>query len=274
MTASVIPRNVRPTRRMARVFILAGSALLLVSLLLAILFTGSLPAVAAALEKALVMLNYKLGAIAETEERVYWYISRSSGITAYVVLWSAVSLGLIITMKAVGNNDKLPPVYETHKTLAIISLAFALIHPLILLGDIFMAFTFRELFLPLTSWYLPLWMGLGTVAFYLMLILVISFYMRPIITYRGWRLLHYSTFAAFLMVSLHGIKTGTDSSTLLMKIVYIFCIGSVIALTTIRIIRTLRLRSRIKASYHYVDRTCYKPVQQGKTGMHSKPEKR
>ena len=53
----------------------------------------------------------------------------------------------------------------------------------------------------------------GQVGFYLMAVVVGSFYLRRHIGQRAWRTLHYLTFLAFVGATVHGIAAGTDSAT-------------------------------------------------------------
>ena len=45
------------------------------------------------------------------------------------------------------------------------------------------------------------------------LALGLSIYLRPLIGYKAWRVLHYGTYLSFPAVLLHGIFTGTDTSS-------------------------------------------------------------
>jgi hypothetical protein len=53
--------------------------------------------------------------------------------------------------------------------------------------------------------------GLGQLAFYAWIIVVLSFYVRKSIGPRVWRAIHYVNFATYLMGLSHGIFSGTDS---------------------------------------------------------------
>jgi predicted ferric reductase len=54
--------------------------------------------------------------------------------------------------------------------------------------------------------------GVGQLAFYLMLVVYGSFYVRRHLGQRGWRLLHYTTFLALVGATVHGLMSGTDTS--------------------------------------------------------------
>ena len=60
-----------------------------------------------------------------------------------------------------------------------------------------------------------------------------SFYVRSKIGQKTFRLLHYTSYAAFLLVTWHAIGAGTDTSAL--RLVYVASIGGVGLLTVWRI---------------------------------------
>jgi len=73
---------------------------------------------------------------------------------------------------------------------------------------------------------------MGVIAFYLSLLASATFYIRSRIGARAFRLIHYSSFVAFLGAAVHGLMAGTDSSLLATQILYAGTLLSVVFLTT------------------------------------------
>jgi len=71
-------------------------------------------------------------------------------------------------------------------------------------------FSLGQIAIPGLAPHAPLWVGAGQIAFYLMAVVVGSFYVRRQIGQRTWRTLHYVTFLAFLGATAHGIMAGTS----------------------------------------------------------------
>lgn len=145
--------------------------------------------------------------------RIYWYLSRSAGFIGLTILWIAMALGLSITSKLARLWPSAPTAYAIHEYASILGLAFTVFHGLVLMGDHFVDFSFPHLILPFSISYKTLWVGLGQVSFYVWLIVVISFYIRPLIGQKTWRLIHYVNFATYAMGIIHGVYSGTDSNT-------------------------------------------------------------
>jgi predicted ferric reductase len=78
--------------------------------------------------------------------------------------------------------------------------------------------------------------GLGQLAFYTWVILVISFYIRPIIGQKSWRFLHYASFGLYLMGIFHGLFSGTDTSAGWAQNYYWISAGSLIFLLMYRLL--------------------------------------
>jgi predicted ferric reductase len=108
------------------------------------------------------------------------------------------------------------------------------------MGDHYMNFSLAQVLVPFASQnYRPTWVGFGQVAFYLWAVIVLSFYIRKKTGKKAWRLIHYVGFACFLAVMVHGIFSGTDTSTAWSHYLYWISGGSVLFLVVYRIIITL-----------------------------------
>ena len=145
--------------------------------------------------------------------QVFWFLSRSSALVAYILLWFSMASGLLITNKLARLWPGGPVAFDLHQYTSLLGLAISLFHALILMGDRYIQFTLPVVLIPFTSSeYRPLWVGLGQVSFYLLAIVSLSFYVRRKITPRVWRSIHYVSFLTYALALAHGIASGTDSS--------------------------------------------------------------
>ena len=184
------------------------------------------------------------GSLTGPAPKAYWYLSRASGLVAYVLVWLSVALGLLITNRLARIWPGGPLAADVHQFASLLGLTFAVFHALILLGDHYINFTLAQLLVPFASSnYQPLWVGLGQLGFYLTLPLTFSFYIRKQIGYRAWRLIHYGSFTVFMLVFLHGAGSGTDSSNFFISAMYYLTGGTVLFLTIYRILEALGSKS-------------------------------
>jgi len=182
----------------------------------------------------------------------FWYLSRAAGFTAYILLFVSVALGIAMGTRMLKRVARRNTVFDVHRFTTILALAFTLFHVYILLGDGYFNFNVWQLSLPFMSPYRTWQTAVGVFSLYALVLLIVSFYVRQFIGYRGWRALHYLTFALFAGAALHGITAGTDTTETWAKAIYIASISGVVALVGYRIqykvpdggtVRTLRLAS-------------------------------
>jgi predicted ferric reductase len=175
-----------------------------------------------------------------TAPKAFWYLSRATAISSYLVLWVSMMLGLAMSSQLAAKGTTRAAIFEIHKFTSLMGLFFAIFHGLILIGDQFMHLGILNVLIPFaTNSYRPLWVGLGQVAIYLWAILIFSFYVRKQITKKSWRLIHFASFATFLLALTHGITSGTDAGLLSLQGFYWMSGGLFIFLTIYRILNTL-----------------------------------
>ena len=177
-----------------------------------------------------------------TAAKSYWFISRSSGVLAYVLITLGVLWGLMQSGRLF--RSAVPPVVALgmHSFLNWLGLGLAALHGVILTGDGYIRIGLPQVLTPFISPYRPVPVGLGIIGFYLMLLLSLSFYARSYLGQRTFRVLHYSSFGVFVMVTLHGLLAGTDSGALWW--LYSLSTAAVIALTALRIVSARRDRAQ------------------------------
>jgi predicted ferric reductase len=169
--------------------------------------------------------------------KVYWFLSRGSAIAAYWILWLAMGMGVIITNKLAQIWPGIPPAYEIHQYTSLLGMAFGLFHALILTGDRYINYSVAQVLIPFASQnYRPIWVGIGQLAFYIWVLVNISFYVRKRIGKKAWRLIHFASYASFLGVTLHGIFSGTDTPAAWTQYLYWFSVASLLFLTIYRVL--------------------------------------
>ncbi len=175
-----------------------------------------------------------------TDPKVFWYLSRATAFVSLTILWLSMALGLGITNKMARLWPGAPAAFAIHEYVSLLGLAFVIFHALILLGDHYINFTVAQIFMPFsTISYRPTWTGIGQLAFYLWLIVALSFYVRSRIGQKTWRSLHYLSFALFIMGLAHGLFAGTDSKALWAHWYYWIAGGSLLFLLIYRIVNTI-----------------------------------
>jgi len=144
-----------------------------------------------------------------------WYLIRSFGITAYILLTLSVMWGLALSSAAVKNWSPGPLTMLLHSTISWLSLVFGLVHGLLLMADKYFTYRITDVLIPFAGPYRPLAVGLGTTAFWILVIVTPSFALKKrLFSYRVWKTLHYTSYVAFLLVTAHALAAGTDAKNI------------------------------------------------------------
>jgi predicted ferric reductase len=150
--------------------------------------------------------------LSSEEPKAFWYLSRATAFVSLSLLWISMALGLGITNKMARLWPGAPAAFAIHEYVSLLGLAFAMFHAIVILGDKYINFTLAQILVPFSTLdYKPLWVGLGQVGFYTWALVALSFYIRPMIGQKFWRLLHYLSFGMYFLGLFHGIFSGTDS---------------------------------------------------------------
>src|SRR6266498_1247937 len=175
-----------------------------------------------------------------TDPKVFWYLSRATAFVSLSILWLSMALGLGITNKMARLWPGAPAAFAVHEYVSLLGLAFALFHAVILLGDHYINFTVAQIFMPFaTVNYRPTWVGIGQIGFYVWLIVALSFYVRSSIGQKTWRVLHYLSFAMYVMALLHSFLAGTDATSNWVWWYYWISGGSLLFLLIYRIVNSI-----------------------------------
>lgn len=152
--------------------------------------------------------------------QVFWFITRSAGLIAYLLFWLSTVWGLAVSSKIFDRLLNRPFTFDTHGFLSMLALGFIFIHVGALLFDTYQPLSMMQLLVPLTSSYRPFAVGLGIVSLYLTLVVTASFYLRKRIGYKTSRMLHYLSFLAYIGATIHGVLAGTDTTLFSTQLIY------------------------------------------------------
>ncbi len=189
-------------------------------------------------------------------QEVTWNVARAGGFTSYILLTLAVAAGLALSLQ-IQSPSKWPRLLnnELHNFLTLLSSIFIVVHVAAVWVDPFTRFGWNEIFIPFVSTYRTAWMALGIVALYLGIAIGISTWLRPLIGYKWWRRLHVVTLGIYVLATLHGIGTGSDTQTWWGLAIYIASIALVGPLLFRRI-----FASKNKKKQAHIARPAQRPV--------------
>ena len=168
-------------------------------------------------------------------DTILWYATRGAGIVSLILLTGVVVLGIVSAMR--WQTASWPRFLTTgfHRNLALATLIFLSLHVVTAVVDPFTALGWNAALVPFSSSYRRFWLGLGVVAIYLLLAIVLTSLLRPIFGHRAWRTVHWLSYAMWPVAVIHGIGTGTDPWFAWMLAIEAVCVGSVVAAVAWRV---------------------------------------
>ena len=136
-----------------------------------------------------------------------------AGVFALIGLTASVMVGLVATDRTVMTPGHRVMAQAVHRAVSFGALAFLVIH--IVTEILAQRVHVIDAFIPFLSPFRTFYIGLGTIASDLILLIVVTSIVRKRFTAHGkawrWRAIHYSAYAAFVFGVLHGLLGGRDA---------------------------------------------------------------
>ncbi|MGJ7912759.1 ferric reductase-like transmembrane domain-containing protein [Neobacillus sp. LXY-1] len=163
-----------------------------------------------------------------------WTLIRASGFLAYYLLTLSLGIGLLSTISIMKKKKGI--LIQLHQFSGWTGFLTIIFHILLLWRDSYAPYSLAELFVPFGAKNEPLLSGLGTLSFYLFLIVLGSgdFFMKKL--GKLWKRMHMLVFPAWLLMCIHGMVIGTDSSEPWALLIYTIGISFILVLGFLRIV--------------------------------------
>jgi predicted ferric reductase len=158
----------------------------------------------------------------------YWYLTRSTGAVALLLLTIAMALGVVDVRRWSTPQWPRFVVDSLHRNVSLLALVFLALHVLTSVLDGFAPISLLDAFVPFAGAYRPLWLGLGAVALDLLLAVALTSLLRQRLGYASWRAVHWLTYASWPIALLHGFGTGSDAASAWLLALSIACAAIVL----------------------------------------------
>ena len=177
------------------------------------------------------------GSVAAAGPSLYWYLTRSTGAVALLLLTFAIALGVIDVGR--WSTPRWPRfvVDSLHRNVSLLAMVFLAIHILTSVLDSFAPISLTDAFIPFAGSYRPFWLGLGAVSFDLLLAVTLTSLLRRRMGFATWRTIHWLTYASWPIALLHGFGTGSDVKSGWLLALSIACLALVLAAGIARALR-------------------------------------
>ncbi len=165
----------------------------------------------------------------------YWYLARGTGAVALVLLTASVVLGILGSVRFAAPRWPRFAIDSVHRDVSLLVIVVLIIHIVTSVLDGFAPIRLFDGVIPFVTPYRPLWMGLGTLVFDLLLAIAITSLVRRRLGYQAWRAVHWLAYASWPVAVLHGLGTGSDVKQWWMLALTAACIVAVLVAVWTRI---------------------------------------
>jgi len=110
--------------------------------------------------------------------KTFWYLTRGLGVAALLLLTASVALGVLTTVRWRSTRWPRFATAALHRNLTLLAICFVVAHVVTTIVDGYTTIGLKDAVIPFLSSYRPIWLGLGAVAFDLLLALVVTSLLR------------------------------------------------------------------------------------------------
>jgi len=161
-------------------------------------------------------------------DEALWALGRGTGITALAFL--TISLALGIATRSGRRLAAFPrfAVADVHRFAALGGTFLVVLHMALLFFDPYAQLRLVDVVFPFLGAYRPLWLGLGTLAVDLLLVVVTVSLLREKVGPRVFRTVHWATYALWPIALAHAVGNGTDRTSSWLLALAAACAGTVV----------------------------------------------
>ena len=152
-------------------------------------------------------------------EQLWWYLARSAGMAAAVLMVGALVLGVLAATRALKEIDRPAWLVALHRWFSVLTVIAVVTHLVALVADSYVHFGVAELLVPGTSSWRPLAVSLGVIALYLFVVVHVSSLAMKRLPKVWWRRLHMLGYLSVWTALLHAGSAGTDATNIVYRAV-------------------------------------------------------
>lgn len=145
-----------------------------------------------------------------TADQVLWLTSRTAALSAFVVLLVAIATGQALRTSLLDGWIHRRALGDLHQFVTVCWLPLVGLHVLAITLDGVARLSLVDAVIPFRSPYAPWPIGLGTLAFDLLIVVTVTSYLRRQIGPLTWRWLHRMSYLMFGLFAAHALLAGTD----------------------------------------------------------------
>jgi len=167
--------------------------------------------------------------------QIWWFMTRASGLVAWLMLTASVLWGIVFSTKAFPNQRRPKWLLSVHRWLAAMTIWFVAIHLVSLIADSYVSFNLVDVAVPYATDWKPGAVALGIVAMWLLLGVEATSLMMKRLPRKVWHGIHFTSYLVFWLTSLHAAFAGTDATSPIYQVTAAASIAAIVWALSYRI---------------------------------------
>lgn len=169
----------------------------------------------------------------ESETPLLWYAGRATGFVSYMALWASLFTGSLVSARGVEGLISRKWLMDFHQQWSLAALVSVAAHVIVLVAHSFSDITLAGALVPYASPVMRVPIALGTVAFWGLVLIAGSSWLRTHIPYAWWRAIHALSFGMCILAFVHALQAGSDAAAWPVRALYAgtaaLAVGAVVA---------------------------------------------
>lgn len=160
-------------------------------------------------------------------DNALWAFGRVSGFISLALFTGTILLGILTRSGRPLLSVPRFSVTLIHRNLALLATVFLFFHVGSLMLDSYAKLNVVDVVVPFLGTFKPFWQGLGTVAFDLVVAIVVTSLLRHRLGQRTFRAVHWFTYAMWPIALAHSIGNGTNGTSKWFLLLALVSVGAV-----------------------------------------------
>ena len=167
---------------------------------------------------------------------IWWYLSRSAGIVAWIMLTASVLWGIVLATDLFPKWRRNASLLAMHRWLAGLTFFFIAGQLATLLFDSYARFRLVDFVVPYAGTWRPTAIAVGVVALWLLVAVEVTALAMKKASKKWWRNVHIASYFVFWGVSIHAALAGTDTSKPLYMVTALVALAAVAFAASYRVL--------------------------------------
>lgn len=179
--------------------------------------------------------------------QTWWFVTRASGLVAWIMLTLSVIWGIVLSTKAFPDQRRPVWLLEVHRWLGGLTMSFLAVHLAALVADNYVDFGLADITIPYATEWKPGAVALGVLGAWLLVAVELTSLAMRKLPRKVWRFVHLSSYVAFWLASMHAAFAGTDATKGLYQLTAAASILAVVWALVYRVINRRSARRAVRA---------------------------